>query len=231
VVAALIGIGFNSIRGNSEAKVELSRQYHPADVMKLQNNGASATEALNRESAEQSGVDTSITESSQKSDSSTAPPETSQPAENSGTSSAVAGQNPSEIESTSTETPEENVSKAQQYGLQEMGLADCEGFLGEDIAVFVDARKRDDYESGHIPGAVHLGYNTVAEQIDDLRPQLEQAFFIIVYCNGGNCEDSINLALDLISVYGLMQENVYVFEGGIEEWTENGLSLTKGANP
>ena len=112
-----------------------------------------------------------------------------------------------------------------------MGLADCEGFLGEDIAVFVDARKRDDYESGHIPGAVHLGYNTVAEQIDDLRPQLEQAFFIIVYCNGGNCEDSINLALDLISVYGLMQENVYVFEGGIEEWTENGLSLTKGANP
>ena len=58
VVAALIGIGFNSIRGNSEAKVELSRQYHPADVMKLQNNGASATEALNRESAEQSGVDT-----------------------------------------------------------------------------------------------------------------------------------------------------------------------------
>ena len=34
VVAALIGIGFNSIRGNSEAKVELSRQYHPADVMK-----------------------------------------------------------------------------------------------------------------------------------------------------------------------------------------------------
>ena len=64
--------------------------------------------------------------------------------------------------------------------------------------------------------------------IDDLKPQLEMAFFLIVYCNGGDCEDSLHLASDLGSLYGLPPENIYVYEGGFNEWKEMQMPITVG---
>ena len=99
---------------------------------------------------------------------------------------------------------------------------------GESIVAFVDARVRDQYEDGHIPGALWLYHYESESLVDDLRPQLEMAFFIIVYCNGGDCEDSIHLAADLGSLYGLPPENVYVYEGGFNEWKDNEMPIKTG---
>ena len=65
--------------------------------------------------------------------------------------------------------------------------------------------------------------------IDDLRAELELAFFVIVYCNGGDCEDSLHLAADLSSLYGIPTENIYVFEGGLNEWVRKGHSTESSA--
>ena len=100
---------------------------------------------------------------------------------------------------------------------------------GESIVAFVDARVRDQYEDGHIPGALWLYHYESGDLIDDLRPQLEMAFFIIVYCNGGDCEDSLHLAADLGSLYGLPPENVYVYEGGFNEWKDNEMPVKTGS--
>lgn len=100
---------------------------------------------------------------------------------------------------------------------------------GESIVAFVDARVRDQYEDGHIPGAIWLYHYESGDLIDDVRPQLEMAFFIIVYCNGGDCEDSLHLAADLGSLYGLPPENVYVYEGGFNEWKENEMPVKTGS--
>jgi 3-mercaptopyruvate sulfurtransferase SseA len=64
--------------------------------------------------------------------------------------------------------------------------------------------------------------------IEDLRPELEMAFFVIVYCNGGDCDDSIHLATDLSSLYGIPTENIYVYEGGLNQWVENQMPVTSG---
>ena len=101
--------------------------------------------------------------------------------------------------------------------------------MGESIVAFVDARVRDQYEEGHIPGALWLYHYESGDLIDDLRPQLEMAFFIIVYCNGGDCEDSIYLAADLGSLYGLPPENIYVYEGGFNEWKEREMPVVTGS--
>ncbi len=100
---------------------------------------------------------------------------------------------------------------------------------GESIVAFVDARVRDQYEDGHIPGAVWLYHYESDSLVDDLRPQLELAFFIIVYCNGGDCEDSIHLAADLGSLYGMPPENIYVYEGGFNEWKDKGMPVVSGS--
>ena len=101
--------------------------------------------------------------------------------------------------------------------------------MGESIVAFVDARVRDQYEEGHIPGALWLYHYESGDLIDALRPQLEMAFFIIVYCNGGDCEDSLYLAADLGSLYGLPPENIYVYEGGLNEWKERDMPVVTGS--
>ncbi len=99
---------------------------------------------------------------------------------------------------------------------------------GESIYVFVDARSRELYEESHIPGAAWLYHYESEELIEDLRPELEMAFFVIVYCNGGDCDDSIHLATDLSSLYGIPTENIYVYEGGLNQWVENQMPVTSG---
>ena len=36
--------------------------------------------------------------------------------------------------------------------------------------------------------------------------------------------------MDLVGVYGFLNENVYVFEGGMDEWKAAGLPVVKGEN-
>jgi len=117
-------------------------------------------------------------------------------------------------------------------GIQRATIEDAEvyfeGSLEDSSMVFVDARRRSDYEEGHIPGAIWLYHYQSERLFDEVREDLEQAFIIVVYCNGGDCEDSINLASDLSSLYGLPPENIFVYEGGLSEWQEAGLPVQVG---
>lgn len=117
-------------------------------------------------------------------------------------------------------------------GIQRAGIEEVEIYFEESLndtsMIFVDARRRSDYEEGHIPGAVWLYHYQSERLFPDVRDDLEQAFIIVVYCNGGDCEDSIHLASDLSSHYGLPSENIFVFEGGMSEWREAGFPVQVG---
>ncbi len=126
--------------------------------------------------------------------------------------------------------PDENTEPAD--GIQRAGIEEVEIYFEESLndssMIFVDARRRSDYEEGHIPGAVWLYHYQSERLFPDVRDDLEQAFIIIVYCNGGDCEDSIHLASDLSSHYGIPSENIFVFEGGMSEWKEAGFPVQVG---
>ena len=53
---------------------------------------------------------------------------------------------------------------------------------------------------------------------------------MIIYCAGGDCEDSIQLATDLVFTHGLSKEMIAIYEGGYEEWVnaELGTAMTEG---
>lgn len=81
----------------------------------------------------------------------------------------------------------------------------------EEGYMIVDVRRLDEFESGHIPGAVCIPNETIEEEASDFLPDPDQ--IILVYCRSGN--RSRQAAQKLA---GLGYTNVYEF-GGIIDWT------------
>ena len=91
--------------------------------------------------------------------------------------------------------------------------------------VVIDARTREEYESGHIPGAVLCDYFEMGSYLDRVLPLLSPDDRIGVYCSGPQCDDSEMLAREL---YSMGYRKLCVFKGGMEEWTERGLPVESG---
>jgi rhodanese-related sulfurtransferase len=85
--------------------------------------------------------------------------------------------------------------------------------------VFVDARSRDDYDEGHIKGAVSLPVGQFDEKIEAFLEQHPPEKVIITYCSGRTCEDSHNLA-QLFFAVGYTEINVFI--DGFPGWEAEG---------
>ncbi|MDO4867782.1 MAG: rhodanese-like domain-containing protein [Clostridia bacterium] len=81
----------------------------------------------------------------------------------------------------------------------------------EDGHVVVDVRRQDEYDAGHIPGAILVPNETIGEEMPEALPDLEQV--ILVYCRSGNRSKQ---AAEKLADIGY--SNVYEF-GGIIDWT------------
>ena len=81
----------------------------------------------------------------------------------------------------------------------------------EDGHIIVDVRRVDEFETGHIPGAICIPNESIGtEQPEDL-PDLNQ--IILVYCRSGNRSKQAAQKL-----FDMGYTNVYEF-GGIIDWT------------
>ena len=88
--------------------------------------------------------------------------------------------------------------------------------------LFIDARTREDYDDGHIPGAVSLPVGQFDEHIDAFLDQHEIDQSIVTYCSGRTCGDSHNLAQLLID-FGY--SDVKVFIDGFPGWEAEGYPV------
>ena len=90
---------------------------------------------------------------------------------------------------------------------------------------------RSVYADGHIPGARDF---PVWESDIDARVKaffdegLDQNAPIVIYCSGGDCEDSHMLAEKL---YMVGFNALFIYKDGFPGWTKRGLPVNKGANP
>jgi rhodanese-related sulfurtransferase len=94
--------------------------------------------------------------------------------------------------------------------------------------VFVDARDEEHYLGGHIPGAYEFDPYHPENFFPAVLPVCRAAEQIVVYCNGGDCDDSKTAALLLRDV-GTPNQKLFIYTGGITEWTNNHLPLETGA--
>ncbi len=93
-------------------------------------------------------------------------------------------------------------------------------------AYFVDARETADYAEGHIPGAVNLPYDSAGTDPARVGSLDSGGKPFVVYCGGGTCEVSIQLANDLVYQHG--RTKVLVYSGGFPEWTGRGFPVARG---
>jgi rhodanese-related sulfurtransferase len=93
--------------------------------------------------------------------------------------------------------------------------------------IFIDARNDEHYQGGHIPGAYQLDNYHPENYMGTVFPVCQSAQKIVVYCTGGNCEDSQFAALTLRDAQ-IPSEKLFVYTGGITEWTNRGNAVELG---
>ena len=93
---------------------------------------------------------------------------------------------------------------------------------------FLDARRTSVYVQGHVAGARSLPIweSTVDDGIKRLFDEgTDVNAPLVVYCSGGDCEDSHMLAQKL---HGYGFNNALVYTGGFPDWEKRGLPVEKG---
>ncbi|MCH8149685.1 MAG: rhodanese-like domain-containing protein [Planctomycetes bacterium] len=93
--------------------------------------------------------------------------------------------------------------------------------------VFVDARDDQSYEEGHVPGALQADHFRIEQYIEPVLEASEMAEMVIVYCNGGDCEDSIYVCQDLIE-FDVPYDRLFLYEGGWNEWKSKDQPVAVG---
>jgi len=94
-------------------------------------------------------------------------------------------------------------------------------------AIFLDARRTSAFAEGHIPRARSFAVweADVDEKVNALFYELpNQQQPIVVYCTGGNCEDSHMLAQKL---WGIGYETVLVYTDGFPGWLSIGGAVER----
>jgi len=96
------------------------------------------------------------------------------------------------------------------------------------LIVFVDARNDDHYQEGHIPGAYQLDHFYPERYLAGTLPVCQTAEQVLIYCNGGTCDDSLQTAIFLRDA-GIPRERLFIYAGGMNEWMAKGLPVETGA--
>ena len=95
------------------------------------------------------------------------------------------------------------------------------------LNLFVDARKPDLYEEGHIPGAVQCDPYEPDDALDNVVARASGVDRVIVYCGGGDCEDSIFMCRELVNA-SVPYDSIFLYPGGWKEWTANQMPTQTG---
>jgi sulfur-carrier protein adenylyltransferase/sulfurtransferase len=105
--------------------------------------------------------------------------------------------------------------------IDEVDATEARERLGD--ALFVDIREQDEWDEGHIPGALHVPRGNLESRIEGLVPEHDRE--LVLYCSGGS-----RSAFAAKSLGELGYTNVVSLTGGYTDWKRNGfeLDLTQG---
>lgn len=102
--------------------------------------------------------------------------------------------------------------------------------LQQQRVVFIDARDDRNYMAAHIPGAFQLDRYHPEKHLLSILGICQTAEVIVVYCNGGDCEDSEYAAIMLRDA-GVPNQKLFVYSNGIAEWIAKKFPLKSGDQP
>ncbi len=96
--------------------------------------------------------------------------------------------------------------------------------LESGLITLIDARSHQEFDNGHIAGAISFPYEELLGHYDELRESIPINTDVVIYCESFTCDQSENLATEL-KLMGY--ERVTIYKGGWQEWDEAGLPTEK----
>jgi rhodanese-related sulfurtransferase len=100
----------------------------------------------------------------------------------------------------------------------EISELDAPGARALGGALWVDIREMDEWEQGHLPGAVHVPRGNLESRIERIAPDKERQ--VVLYCAVGN-----RSAFAAKTLGELGYANAHSLAGGIEDWKRDGLEI------
>ena len=100
--------------------------------------------------------------------------------------------------------------------IEEIDAADAREVVTSDSCAVLDVRERDEWEEGHLPGAVHIPRGNLESRIEAAVPDRERP--VLVYCASGN-----RSAFAAKTLEDLGYEHVSSLAGGFTDWKRNGF--------
>jgi rhodanese-related sulfurtransferase len=92
-----------------------------------------------------------------------------------------------------------------------------------DDTVVVDVRRPDEYEAGHVKGAMHIPVDDVLARIEELPTDKRLLFICAAGVRSG-------LACEMASAMGLDTENLFNIEDGTGPWIDRGFPTSLGTD-
>lgn len=89
-------------------------------------------------------------------------------------------------------------------------------------AIFMDARPLEEYNKGHIKGAVSFPYEEADQKFVRIMSGISEESIIITYCDGETCELSMDLAVFLRNTG---YNKVWALSNGWSAWQQNNLPV------
>lgn len=105
-------------------------------------------------------------------------------------------------------------------GLEPVGRADLVERAKAGLVTVIDVRPREEFDLGHVPGAVSVPL----EELDGRLAELDPATEIIAYCRGAYCL----LAVEAVARLRAKGFSARRMEDGMPEWRAAGLPVAAG---
>ncbi|CAN5117428.1 molybdopterin-synthase adenylyltransferase MoeB [soil metagenome] len=109
--------------------------------------------------------------------------------------------------------------------ISEVDATHARQLIDEGEPVIVDVREQEEWDEGHIPGAVHIPRGHLESRIERAAP--ESARPVVIYCSGGSRSAFAAKTLGEVGY-----EDVVSLAGGFTDWKRNGfpVELQAGLN-
>ncbi len=92
--------------------------------------------------------------------------------------------------------------------------------IEHDSVTVVETLRAEHFAQGHLPGAIHIHFEEIAERAPELLPDRDAA--IVTYCSNPLCRNS-EIAANQLTAMGYT--NVRKYADGKDDWRDAGLPL------